>query len=120
VTKQPTDDEIHSRAHLVCKGSAMHPQRGHRIQHPDNPIQRDNENALANASIPRQSVYLLSRSKQLVGPLRRPPVSVGHLNQAYRRHRFICSKRTSSCSWFRMYSRITSSYHSLEPLLSTS
>jgi hypothetical protein len=100
----------------------MHPQRGHRIRHPDNPIQHDNENALANVSIPGQSLrlYLLSHSKQLVGSLRRPRVSVGHLKLAYRRHRFICSKLASSCSWFRMYSRITSSYHSLEPLLSTS
>jgi hypothetical protein len=39
----------------------------------------------------------------------RGPAFVGHLKVADQRHKFIWSKRPSSCSSFLMYSRITAS-----------
>jgi hypothetical protein len=50
----------------------------------------------------------VSRSKQLLGSLTRPNL-LGLLKVADQRHRFIWSRRLSSCSCFLMYSRITAS-----------
>src|SRR5437016_14417513 len=43
----------------------------------------------------------------MVGSLTRPQSLLATLSVADHRHRFSWSKRLSSCSWFRMYSRIT-------------
>ena len=43
----------------------------------------------------------------MVGSLTRPQSLLATSSVAGHRHRFSCSNRSSSCSWFRMYSRIT-------------
>ena len=51
----------------------------------------------------------MRRSKRLGGVANPAPQGLSHLAVADHRHRFSGSKRLSSCSCFRMYSRITAS-----------
>lgn len=52
----------------------------------------------------------MSRSKRLYGVADAAPIILGRREKvANQRHMFSCSSRLSSCSWLRMYSRITAS-----------
>ena len=65
----------------------------------------------ALVTIPRQSrgIRVVSRSKRLEGVADAAPHFMGHLSVAAHLHRPSWSNRSSSFSWFLMYSRITAS-----------